>query len=156
MMISSIRKTDSREMEPERFVSQQQTIPKHSKFRPQGNPPSQQVLVVALTFESEEYEVYYKHEGTIREFLAYMSRLRNDRQLENCVCVNSHTTEIIALDVELAEFTERRLNLELVAGTQLLNAKWRKLRHNRYELEELLDDERAYWMTSLDVLREYR
>jgi len=54
-----------------------------------------------LTFESEEYEVYYKHEGTVKEFLAYMSRMRNDREMDNCLCVNSYTLEILGLDLDL-------------------------------------------------------
>lgn len=98
-------------------MDNQLTLPKRNltKQPKEVVPQEQQVLIITLTFEKEEYEVYYKHQGTIKEFLAYLSRLRSDRELDNCICVNSYTLEILGLDLELAEFQDSRISLELVS-----------------------------------------
>lgn len=137
-MPSSIRKTLSR-VEHE---DNQPTLPKRSIFTRELEEPSGriQILIISLTVGSDEYEVYYKHEGTVKEFLAYMSRLRNDRDLDSSLCVNSYTLEILALDLDLSEFKDTRVNLELVDSNRLLKANWKKVRRNRYEVENRASD----------------
>jgi hypothetical protein len=59
--------------------------------------------MINLLFDGEEYEVYYKHDGTLKEFLNYMSKLRNDREMDGCVCVDRESLEILSREMELNE-----------------------------------------------------
>jgi hypothetical protein len=42
----------------------------------------------------------------------------------------------------------------MVNASPLLRAVWKKVKRNRFELEELLDD-KEYWISNMDIIEEY-
>jgi hypothetical protein len=47
------------------------------------------------------------------------------------------------------------MKLELVNAVPLLRAAWKKVKRNRFELEEILEDGKEYWISSIDIIEEY-